>query len=60
MRDALRSKYRVFVSLDRERGSGTQAMTNLHETFDEAVAWCEGAERENPPTSAALERKTRA
>jgi hypothetical protein len=56
-RDALRTKYRVFQSNAHARESGTHAIAGLHETLEAAIAWCEESEREDPPTSAALERK---
>jgi hypothetical protein len=59
VREALRSKFRVFVSLDGERGSGTQAITGLHETLEAAIAWCEDAEQGTPGQDSALERKQR-
>jgi hypothetical protein len=55
VREAACTKFRVFQSNTHERGSGTQAIAGLHDTFEAATAWCERAERDDP--HAALERK---
>jgi hypothetical protein len=46
VRQATATRFRVLQSVEREPGSGTQAVQGLHDSFEAAVAWCEAAERE--------------
>jgi hypothetical protein len=57
VRETMGAKFRIFTSISGQRESGTQVVHGIHDTFEQAVAWCEAADVQQPSTNAALERR---